>query len=188
MKTKHPSFQEVKTAATGRWFEILTYQGITPDALTTKHTPCPGCGGKDRFRYLDDDEGGWICGQGGIATGGDGFKLLEHIGFSTKSSLHAVAQFLGVEKVSLSPKQRDELAERRKLATQAKYEATLSHEMHVLMQVINPRIAGRINASDKKFRAARPEWTQPPDEHWEREVEAVNTIKYLIEKLYGDAA
>jgi phage/plasmid primase-like uncharacterized protein len=181
-------FQTVKSAAIGRWPEILTYNGISAEYLNTKHGPCPGCGGKDRFRYLDDDDGGWICGQGGIATGGDGFNLLVHIGYSKSGALQSVAQYLNVENVSLSPKQRDELAERRRIATQTKYEATLSHEMHVLMQIVNPRISWRANSSNQNYRTTRPEVSQPPDEHLHRELEAVTTIKYLLEKLYGEVA
>lgn len=183
-----PDFKTTKSAASGRWFEILTFMGVPSESLSGNHTECPGCGGTDRFRYLDDDEGGWICGQGGIATGGDGFGLLFHMQFGKADALRSVAQYLGMENVTLSPEQRDELAERRKIATHAKYEATLSHEMHVLSQVINPRVSWRINSDNKNYRSARPEVSQPPDEHWQREVEAVNTIRYLLDKLYGEVA
>jgi phage/plasmid primase-like uncharacterized protein len=181
-------FATVKTAAAGRWPEIHTYLGIPSDSLTGKHVPCYGCGGTDRFRYLDDEHGGWICGQGGVPTGGDGFNLLAHIGFSKSDALHAVSQYLGLDRVMYSPEQRQEIEQRQQQTERAKYEVALSHEMHVLLQVINPRIDGRIHAKDKNFRATRPEWRQPPDEHWQREIEAALTIHHIIEQLYKEAS
>ncbi|MBO6512142.1 MAG: hypothetical protein JJ979_27290, partial [Roseibium sp.] len=49
-----------------RWTELLPHVGIDPKYLTGKHTPCPVCGGKDRFRYLNTEgKGGAICNQCG---------------------------------------------------------------------------------------------------------------------------
>ena len=163
-----PDFQTVKSAATGRWHEILIYNGIPAEHLTTKHTPCPGCGGTDRFRYLDDDEGGWICGQGGIATGGDGFALLVHCGFSNKGALHAVAQYLGLDRVMLSPEQRQEIRKRTHAAKQAKIETALMHEVTVWSMAVNGRVTGRQLVVNKRFREARPEWQPPPNDAWDR--------------------
>ena len=68
------TFTQVTALAAGRWEQIHRSLGV---ALTTtshqKHTPCPGCGGKDRFRVTKayHDTGGFICGGSGDTTGGD---------------------------------------------------------------------------------------------------------------------
>ena len=75
------SFDAVRKAAQGQWRGVLSRLGISvPD--NPKHAaPCPGCGGKDRFRFDDKDGGGsFICGQGGAGTlAGDGFALVQHV-------------------------------------------------------------------------------------------------------------
>src|SRR3546814_2638776 len=38
-----------------RWPSILPQFGISPSYLTGKQTPCPTCGGKDRFRFDNKD-------------------------------------------------------------------------------------------------------------------------------------
>lgn len=71
----------VKEAARGRWFELLVSLGIDSDFLQDVHGPCPGCKGKDRFRFDNqDDDGTFICSQGGgELLSGDGFALLMHV-------------------------------------------------------------------------------------------------------------
>ncbi len=72
---------EIKIAARGRWRELLVCFGVDADFLRNTHGPCPGCGGKDRFRFDDHDgDGTFICSQGGgELLSGDGFTLLEHV-------------------------------------------------------------------------------------------------------------
>jgi putative DNA primase/helicase len=56
-----------KELARGRWRAILPALGIHERYLTGRNTPCPMCGGKDRFRFLDrrgqDGDGMWLCNQ-----------------------------------------------------------------------------------------------------------------------------
>ncbi|QLG87063.1 toprim domain-containing protein [Chitinibacter bivalviorum] len=67
---------KLKEAALGRWPDILQAAGIGAEYLTRKHTACPVCGGRDRFRFTDkDDRGCFICNTH-APEGGDGFKLL----------------------------------------------------------------------------------------------------------------
>lgn len=67
------SFDGLKAVARGRWREILPCLGIPAECLTNKHRPCPVCGGRDRFRFDDQDgRGTFICNQCGA---GDGFTL-----------------------------------------------------------------------------------------------------------------
>jgi hypothetical protein len=89
-----PSFAEVKAQANGRWRDILPAFGVSlpPNG---NHAPCPGCGGKDRFRFDDlDGDGTWICSQGGGDTAaGDGFALLGHArGWESALALREVAK------------------------------------------------------------------------------------------------
>ena len=96
--SKHPDFSAIRTAAQGRWPEILTRLGIDAAHLTNRHGPCPGCGGRDRFRFDDrDGRGTWYCSGGGEEQAGDGFQLLEHVfGWNRAESLQAVAEVLGL--------------------------------------------------------------------------------------------
>lgn len=92
----------LKTTCQGRWQEILSrICGIPIEILDGKNHPCPKCGGKDRFRLIDDDDGAIFCnacfnkGNGdGIAAvmwmTGDTFpraveRLCEHVGITSKA-------------------------------------------------------------------------------------------------------
>jgi len=92
-------FAEVKAAARGKWLQIFSALGVRTELLQDRHGPCPGCGGKDRFRYDDKDgDGTFICSQGGGGNlSGDGFTLLEHINdWDSSEALRAVAGQLGM--------------------------------------------------------------------------------------------
>lgn len=80
--------------ATGRWTSILMYFGIAESFLKNKASPCPICGGKDRYRFDDKEgRGTWICNQCGA---GDGFRLLELVkGWTFKESAYQVEQVAG---------------------------------------------------------------------------------------------
>jgi putative DNA primase/helicase len=54
-----------KERARGRWREILPALGISDGFLTGRNCPCPICGGRDRFRFIDRQpgDGMWICNQ-----------------------------------------------------------------------------------------------------------------------------
>lgn len=113
------TFQQITAMAAGRWEQIHRSLGV---ALTTtshqKHTPCPGCGGKDRFRVTKayHDTGGFICGGGGDTTGGDGFALLQHVnGWTPGESLRAVARECGLD-VEAAEIDYAELDRRRRVA------------------------------------------------------------------------
>ena len=82
------SFEALHRQYDGRWREVLPRFGISAATLDGKHHPCPGCGGKDRFRFDDKNgRGTWICSQGGgDAVAGDAFALLVHTGRAQDSS------------------------------------------------------------------------------------------------------
>ena len=113
------TFSDVHAVASGRWESIHRALGVNLTTMShRKHTPCPGCGGRDRFR-LDKDyqqSGRWICGGGGDFQQGDGFALLSHVhGWTAGESLRAVAEHLGLSQASDWERQQI----RRKAAEQA---------------------------------------------------------------------
>lgn len=53
--------QKTVEAAKGKWHSILT-RWVDGKYFDGKHHPCPLCGGKDRFRFLDfKGSGSWVC-------------------------------------------------------------------------------------------------------------------------------
>lgn len=68
--------EPVRDLARGKWPAILG-KWLDDRALSGKHTACPSCGGKDRWRFDNKDgTGSWICSFDGA---GDGFHLLQLI-------------------------------------------------------------------------------------------------------------
>ena len=80
--------------AVGRWPGILQALGVDPRHLGNKHSPCPVCEGKDRYRFDDKDgRGTWICSHCGS---GDGFQLLQRIfGWSFSEAAKQVDRIVG---------------------------------------------------------------------------------------------
>ena len=69
------SGSSIHERARGNWSDILGQLGIAQDALSGKHCACPGCGGRDRFRYKGDGDGGFFCGD----MRGNGVDLVMHV-------------------------------------------------------------------------------------------------------------
>lgn len=132
------SFAEVKAAAEGRWPGILIASGMAPELLNKRHHPCPGCGGRDRFRFIDaKGDGFFICGGGGDRTVGDGFTLLEHVhGMSPAESLRFVADYLGLAGREITKADRDAYKKRRILEA-------LAHELEILRLAVADDLSGR---------------------------------------------
>lgn len=78
----------LQESARGRWPSILGTLGI--DVRTDgRHSPCPACGGKDRFRFDDQDgRGTWFCNQCDPQAG-DGLALVRNV---RKCDLKTAAQ------------------------------------------------------------------------------------------------
>lgn len=65
--------RKTSEAAKGKWKGILITLGMLDGFLTGRHGPCPLCGGKDRFRWDNQDgRGTYICNKCGA---GDGMAL-----------------------------------------------------------------------------------------------------------------
>lgn len=81
------------------WRNIIQSNGIDNSFLTGKHTPCPLCGGKDRFRFDDKGKGMYYCNQCGA---GDGYSLIMKF---TGMSFKDVSEKIGdVPKMTEIPK------------------------------------------------------------------------------------
>lgn len=94
----------VKSAARGRWPEILSRLGnIAPELLDGKHHPCPkqcspNSGGDDRFRLVDADAGALFCNQCFTSKNGDGLAAVQWLcGVKFGEALARVADYLGIE-------------------------------------------------------------------------------------------
>ena len=120
-----------------------------------------------------------------ITDGDDGKVLLHcHAGCSVDQIVSAA----GLDLKDLFP--RSNLSTQQKLEyhrqqSHVEIEAALSHELNVLIQFVSKRVADRVAAKDRGFRALRPEWMPMPNEHWEREVLAAQRIKNAMGVLYG---
>lgn len=104
---------EIRQAAHGRWRSIHASLGLAVPNSHRKHTPCQGCGGKDRFRISEDYDmtGRWLCGGGGDIQSGDGFSLLMHVyAWNFPETLKAVADVLGYGSMSHNDRQDLRLA------------------------------------------------------------------------------
>lgn len=90
------AIDDVLDAARGRWPSLLAELGIRQELLSGKHGPCPGCGGRDRFRFDDRGEGTFICSQGGGGNlAGNGIALLNHaLGWDFKRACEEIGSRL----------------------------------------------------------------------------------------------
>ncbi|MBH2595449.1 DNA primase, partial [Serratia marcescens] len=114
--------QTVRTA-TGHWPVILPALGIALQP-NGKPQPCPTCGGKDRFRFDNQDgRGTWFCNQCGA---GDGLNLVEKaLSLSARAAAEQVAAVMGENTNALPPaaesghSPQDKAEAQRKAARQA---------------------------------------------------------------------
>lgn len=90
--------QRVRDLSRGRWHTILGKLGYTVSSDPKAHTPCPICGGTDRFRFDDiDGKGTYICSQGNgeLDPNNDGLSLLaDHAGMGIVEAIRAVTSVL----------------------------------------------------------------------------------------------
>jgi hypothetical protein len=103
---KYYEIDDIKNAARGAWPGILSRFGVDTGLLTNRHSACPGCGGRDRFRF--DDKGGegtWICSGGGDFQSGDGIGLLMHVRrMEWKEAVQALGAELGLDGREATPR------------------------------------------------------------------------------------
>lgn len=115
------SVSHTSRAATGQWPVLLPALGIHITA-GGRAQPCPVCGGKDRFRFDNQQgRGTWFCNQCG---GGDGLSLVEKaLAVTTKEAASKVAGVLGNTSHAPLPvpdSQQDKTQARQQAAEQAR--------------------------------------------------------------------
>ena len=96
--------------AQGHWPSILgALANLTQEQLTDKHQPCPLCGGKDRYRFDDQDgRGTWFCNKcgGPTETGGAGNgwqMLMRRNNWLFDQAANRVEQHLGISSHQTGP-------------------------------------------------------------------------------------
>ncbi len=89
----------VKAAAAGKWIEIIAHTAnISVELLDGGHHPCPKCGGDDRFRFIDEDEGACFCNVCFRERNGDGFAAIQWLtGWSFPDTVAHVARLLHID-------------------------------------------------------------------------------------------
>lgn len=109
---KYYDAEDVRRAARGQWESVLERLGADRSLLTNRHSACPACGGKDRFRFDDKDgSGSWLCSGGGDFQSGDGISLVMHLrGCEWKEALQLVGDLLGLDGREVKPRRDDGVA------------------------------------------------------------------------------
>jgi P4 family phage/plasmid primase-like protien len=91
---------ELKALARGRWVEIFAaIAGVQLDPSCQKrHGPCPKCGGTDRFRATDLDNGALFCNACFSSKNGDGIAALGWLtGRPFKKVVDTLCEYLGAK-------------------------------------------------------------------------------------------
>lgn len=87
--------REVTNTAANNWPFVLAGLHIDVPDSPRKHTACPACGGKDRFRFDDNGRGSFICSQCGA---GDGLDLIRNVNkCDTTKAARMAADVLGID-------------------------------------------------------------------------------------------
>jgi len=87
--------REVTRIAAGQWPFVLAGLSINVPDSPRRHSACPACGGKDRFRFDDDGRGSFICNQCGA---GDGLDLIKRVNnCDTTEAARMAADVLGID-------------------------------------------------------------------------------------------
>lgn len=83
-------------AAIHDWKMVLQHFGINRDFLSGRHSPCPYCGGRDRFRYDNKHgNGDYFCNGCGA---GDGLSLIQKVnGLDFAETAQQLINYLGLK-------------------------------------------------------------------------------------------
>lgn len=89
----------IKSAASRQWVELISsIGGIPTEILDGKNHPCPKCGGVDRFRMVDKDDGAVLCNQCFKEKNGDGIAAIRWLcGWDFKDAVRVLADRLGIQ-------------------------------------------------------------------------------------------
>jgi hypothetical protein len=99
------SAADVKSAASGRWLEVLeSVAGIPIALLDGKGHPCPKCDGHDRFALIDQAAGAVICRKCFAKYNGDGLAAVAWMcGCDFRTAVKKAADHLGLTTTSCVP-------------------------------------------------------------------------------------
>lgn len=159
---------ELKALAKGRWLDIFaTLAGVRLESdIERRHGPCPRCGGTDRFRAIDLDNGALYCNQCFSKQNSDGIAALGWLtGKPFKESVDLLCNHLGetprhkkngkshVHRTFITPQgivrhYLDSLA--KKTGGQVKLAATWQYETFTVLRFDLPTPAGE--KQRKEFR------------------------------------
>ncbi|PLY35326.1 DNA primase [Pectobacterium carotovorum] len=90
--------RKVSAAAAGRWPDVLSQLGIEVPRHPTTLTPCPACGGTDRFQFDNlEGRGTWHC-RHCDPEAGDGLALVMNVRqCAAMDAAQQVAEALGID-------------------------------------------------------------------------------------------
>lgn len=88
---KRVDAHEIIALSAGRWFGILATFGVKV-RQDAKHSPCPLCSGRDRFR-MDIDGSGYFCNQCGPGTAIS--LIMRSCGFTFPEALERINEIVG---------------------------------------------------------------------------------------------
>ena len=141
--------ESVKVTARGRWLEIFGAQGVPGDILDGRHHPCPRCGGKDRFRLIDQEQGALFCNKCFSTGCGDGLAAIQWLnGCDFKEALTLVAQHLGMGNGKPRQNQSWTLADAFCLAKKIKKETLRQFGGHIVQGKDEERIQVPMHGPD----------------------------------------
>jgi putative DNA primase/helicase len=108
------------TRTLGRWPSILSALGVDETTLSRRNCPCPFCGGKDRFRFTDQDGAGvWVCNACGS---GNGYHFVQKWkGVTFRKACELIEAVLPQASLSIAPKMVDKREKLNRMWRQAAY-------------------------------------------------------------------
>lgn len=130
MSKKKIQAEDIKHAAQGKWADLV-FPSFGIEVQWKKKTPCPACGGRDRFRYDDKNgNGDYFCQQCGA---GDGLSLIEkctHLKFT--DVINEVAAVVGLEETSsITDAHREQWRKEKELRDKEQRERELKRQEQI---------------------------------------------------------
>lgn len=150
-------FAELKRAMQGREIEFAR-QYLTEKQLNGRNQPCPSCGGTDRFRLIDKNNGSFYCStfENGA---GDIFSLIAHTqNMNMKDVFREALIFAGLDNATdidraRAKKRRDEHLE--KLAAHKKVKSDRVYLSYLIDRMLDQISHTKGAVDEPEIQAAR---------------------------------